>query len=78
MSNLFPITRFGTGGLGLTRDFDDVMDALFGRSLRTSSRNMNFSTVLRWGKVAGVELPCEFCRAMLSVRLSESLTIPGG
>ena len=45
MSNLFPITRFGTGGLGLTRDFDDVMDALFGRSLRTSSRNMNFSTV---------------------------------
>jgi len=45
MSNLFPITSFGTGGLGLSRDFDDVMDVLFGRPLRTSSRNMNFSTV---------------------------------
>jgi len=45
MSNLFPITRFGTGGLGLTRDFDDVIDAFFGRPLRASSRTMNFSTV---------------------------------
>ena len=45
MSNLFPITRFGTGGLGLSRDFDDVLDAFFGRPLRASSRNMNYSTV---------------------------------
>jgi len=45
MSNLFPITRFGTGGLGLSRDFDDVIDAFFGRPLRASSRNMNYSTV---------------------------------
>ena len=45
MSNLLPLTRFGTGAFNEALDFDNLIDVFFNRPARTTNGEVGYSTV---------------------------------